>query len=266
MRIAVDHRTSYCFTEPQARVVQLLRMTPQDHESQSVIDWRIDVDCDTRLREHLDGYGNVVTMLYIDGPIDRIDITVHGEVLTEDRNGILADTYEPLPPSLYLRLTPLTTYNDRICEFARAHARGGDRIERLHALNKAIRVHAAFVDCRVDPQRTAADLFRQRRGVARDFAHLFIAAARGIGVPARYVSGHCLSLGAPSRMTAHAWAEAYLDDLGWVGFDPAVGLSPDETYVRVACGIDATHAMPISGSRIGGGAELLDVDVRVGRA
>jgi transglutaminase-like putative cysteine protease len=266
MRIAIDHRTSYCFTEPQARVVQLLRMTPLDHEAQSVIDWRIDVECDARLREQTDGYGNIVTMLYIDGPIERLDITVHGEVLTEDRDGILKDTPEPLPADLFRRTTALTAASPQIAAFAREKALGRGWIERLHTLNKAIRAHAAFVDCRVDPNRTAADVFRQRRGVSRDLAHLFVAAARALDVPARYVSGHCLSVGGPHRRSAHAWAEAHVDGLGWVGFDPAVGHSPDETYVRVACGLDATHAMPISGSRIGGGAELLDVDVQVGTA
>lgn len=264
MRLAIDHRTAYRFTEPQARVVQLLRMTPQDHDAQSVIDWRIDIDRDTRLTEHIDGFGNIVTMLYIDGPIEEIEIAVHGEVLTEDRNGVLKDTLEPMPLPLFNRETPLTAPDPHIAAFAAETAIGRSPVARLHALNKAVRAHASFVDCRIDPARTARDVFRQRRGAARDLAHLFVASARSLGFPARYVSGHCLSIGrASARRSAHAWAEAHVKSLGWVGFDPAVGFSPEESYVRVAVGLDATYAMPVSGSRVGGGTEVLDVDVRV---
>ncbi|RZM06653.1 MAG: transglutaminase family protein, partial [Sphingomonas sp.] len=69
--------------------------------------------------------------------------------------------------------------------------------------------------------------------------------------------------GETDQPAAHAWAEAYLGDIGWVGFDPANGISPDDAYIRVAVGLDYREAAPIAGARVGFGAETLDVAVSV---
>ena len=263
MRLIVDHRTAYRFTQPQARVVQILRMTPSDHDSQTVVDWRIDVSCDARLKAGRDGFGNCTHMLYIDGPVEAVELAVHGEVLTEDSIGIVSGGTEPLPPLLFARPTPLTLPSEALSGFARDAAGGGDdMIERLHRINRAIRDRIGRIEGPPDMARTAADSFAAGEGVSRDIAHVFVAAARTIGTPARFVSGHYLDGRDPLR-TAHSWAEAHVDGLGWVGFDPCAGFSPDESYIRVAVGLDASYATPVSGARIGGGAEKLDVEVRV---
>jgi len=85
-----------------------------------------------------------------------------------------------------------------------------------------------------------------------------------LGIPARYVGGYLLTGDEPRAYDAnHAWAEAYVEDLGWVGFDPANGLCPTERYIRLACGLDASSAAPIRGTRRGGFEEVLDVVVEV---
>lgn len=95
---------------------------------------------------------------------------------------------------------------------------------------------------------------------------MFVAAARLTGVPARYVSGHLFRRdGSHSQAAAHAWAEAWIEDLGWVGFDPVHGVSPDDAYVRIGCGLDYRGAAPVAGARSGGGAEELTVEVEVSR-
>jgi transglutaminase-like putative cysteine protease len=100
--------------------------------------------------------------------------------------------------------------------------------------------------------------------VCQDLAHIFIASARAMGLPARYVSGHLArSDGQIDQEAAHAWCEAYVEDLGWVGFDPANGVCPTEAYVRVAIGLDYLGAAPVRGSRYGGDGERLDVRLRV---
>ena len=102
------------------------------------------------------------------------------------------------------------------------------------------------------------------RGVCQDHAHVFISAARSLGIPARYVSGYLLAgTGGEPSDANHAWAEAWLDDLGWVGFDPANGVCPTDCYVRLASGLDAAFAAPIRGTRRGGGNQELDVIVEV---
>ena len=90
---------------------------------------------------------------------------------------------------------------------------------------------------------------------------MFAAAARSLGVPARYVSGYRTD--GDAHCSPHAWAEAFVEGFGWTGFDATTGLSPDERYVRVAVGLDANGAAPIAGTRIGSGEEKLDVDLHV---
>jgi hypothetical protein len=120
MRLFVSHRTEYRFTEPQARLVQLLRVTPGSHGGQSVVSWRVEVDRDARMKRARDGYGNETTMLYVDGPIEGIAISVDGEVLTEDHAGMIGGTPEPLPPMAFLQTTALTAPDDALQELVAA--------------------------------------------------------------------------------------------------------------------------------------------------
>lgn len=262
MRITIDHRTRYSFSEPQARLVQMLRLTPCDTRDQTVVSWMIGVDCDARMRDATDGFGNAVTMLYAEGRIEAIDITVTGEVLTRDTNGVIHGSIEPLPPMTYLRTTARTAPGDGLTAFAAECTAGtGDTLDRMHRLNAAL--HARFPCAPDAPDRglTAAEAFVRRGATSRDVAQMFIAAARSLDIPARYVSGYRSD--AASHCAPHAWAEAHVDRLGWVGFDPVTGLSPDESYVRVAVGLDALGAASIAGTRIGHGDEELDVALRV---
>ncbi len=266
MRLSIDHHTRYRFSVPQARVVQLLRVTPSDYAAQTVIDWRIDVDCDARLRTGLDGYGNPTTMLYIDGPIEALELTVRGEVLTEDQAGVVRGAHEPLPPLYFTRTTPSTAICDATRDFART-MRGSDWLERIHALNTLVGGTIKIEAGRGPVGRTPGEVLDSGHGTTRDAAHLLVAVARASGCPSRIVSGH--SLHGPNRShrrSAHYWAEIYIDRLGWVALDPSAGCSPDESYVRVAVGLDAYDCTPVSGTRVGGGIEELDVDVRVDNA
>lgn len=263
MRIAIDHRTRYLFSEPQARVVQLLRVTPQDSIDQTVVDWHIGVDCDARLRHGRDGYGNIVTMLYAEGPLDGLAITVQGEVLTAGEAGIVRGASEPLPPALYRRVTARTEASPELLAFA-AEATGGDAplLDRLHALNGLVHRRFEVIAAHRDDGRGAAEAFAGDSASARDLAHILIAAARAAGTPARYVSGYRRD-GDSRQPAPHAWAEAHVDALGWIAFDPAHGICADTNYVRVAVALDATGAAPVAGSRLGQGDERLDVDVQV---
>lgn len=261
MRLTIDHRTRYHFSEPQARVVQLLRMTPLDFIGQTVADWSIDVDCDARLREGRDGYGNITTMLYVDGPIDAVTIMVRGDVLTDDLAGCVKGTIEPLPPFFFTRTTPLTLADDAIGALS---SQGDMSLDRAIALNALVHGTIKTEPGRTPKSRTAAEVLAEGRGSVRDCAHVLLAVARASGFPARLVSGHCLDApNACSHRSAHCWAELFVDGAGWRAFDPSTGRQPGETYVRVAVGLDASDSTPLSGTRRGGGIEALDVDVRV---
>ena len=268
MHLRIRHRTTYRFDEDQRRLIQLARLTPPSFAGQTVTSWDVAIDRDARLRPARDGYGNETVMIYVDGPLDTLTIEVAGEVLTEDRAGIVQGTAEPLPPAVFLRETALTRPDAAIVALATdILARGDTILSRLHALNRELGERLRFDVSGMDVSRTAAAAIAQGHGVCQDFAHVFVTAARVIDIPARYVSGHLFRRdGLDEQPAAHAWAEAYVDGLGWVGFDPANGISPDDAYVRVAVGLDYREAAPIAGSRIGSGGETLDVSVAVTQA
>jgi len=265
MRIQIDHTTIYRYSEPPRRLLQLLRLTPSSFAGQSVLEWRVDVDCDARLREGRDGYGNVTHMLYVEQPTQQLSVSVTGVVLTESHAGIVRGLTGDLPPEVFLRSTQLTAPGPNLRRFASGLERSRrSTIDLLHELNTGLNSRLRYDTQATDPETTAEDAFSAGHGVCQDFAHIFIALARQLRIPARYISGHFHRRdGANVQEAAHAWAEAWIEDLGWVAFDPTHGLSNDENYVRVACGLDYRQASPISGARLGGGDEQLAVEVHV---
>ncbi|MAX00243.1 MAG: transglutaminase [Sphingomonas sp.] len=267
MRIAVNHLTRYRFDEPQDRIVQALRMRPCDTDHQTVIAWRIDVDRDARLKKQEDGFGNEVTMVYVPGPLDSLDLLVTGEVLTDDNaDGIVRGAAEPLPPELFLRGSPRTVPGEGIAGFASDFLGKGASIETLHALNCALGERMELRAARPEDRRTAAEAFAAGAASARELANILVAAARSADLPARFVSGYRAQSDEHPRAMLHAWAEIHIAGLGWVGFDPSHGISPDQCYVRVAVGLDDAGTAPFSGSRSGAGDERLEVEILVGAA
>lgn len=267
MRLSVHYSTTYTYAEPVRRVIQLLRVEPMSFAGQSVLDWRIDVDRDAKLREGRDGYGNITHMLYVDSAVSSLTISIAGRVLTEDKHGIVQGLPHDLPPEIFLRATPLTQPGPAIQQLADASAGKGGTIERLHRLVGRIHQGLRFDTEATEVETQAEQAATEGHGVCQDFAHIFIAAARLAGIPARYVSGHLFRRdGQKDQEAAHAWAEAWIEDLGWVAFDPVNGISTDDAYLRVACGLDYRDAAPIAGARSGGGDERLTVEVRVSAA
>lgn len=263
MHVRIDYQTTYRYARAARFIVQVLRLTPRSDDGQQVLNWRIETDVDARLRQHEDALGNIVHHLYTDRPTDHLTIRVTGEVITTDTLGILRGVKERLSPLVYLRETDLTKQDPAIVAFAEKHAKGPP-IEAMHGLMSAIHNGVAFDAGATTATHTAAEVLKLGRGVCQDHAHLFVAAARAVGQPARYVSGHFVrSDGQYEQEAAHAWAEAFIEDLGWVGFDPANGVSPTDAYVRVATGLDYLGAAPVRGATYGGGGEQLAVKVNV---
>jgi len=266
MRLLIHHQTEYRFTEPQARVVQMLRMTPSSHIGQNIVGWRIDVDCDARLKHSTDGFGNILSMLYLAGPIERIGLRVTGEILTEDRAGVVSGAIETLPSTVYSRATELTTADDQLLDLVRRTGSDGeDALGRAHALNSAVHESIRCRHERSTDVRAVREILADRTGCSMDMAHVLIAAARAIGLPARFVTGYIYrdEPDTGDRQAPHFWTEIDVPGYGWIGFDPVNDMCPDDRYVRVAKGLDFRDAAPISGARIGGGHEVLNVGVDV---
>jgi transglutaminase-like putative cysteine protease len=178
-------------------------------------------------------------------------------------------TVERFPPSLYLRETALTSPDADIAGFAAASrdAVGGDVLKLLHGMLERLHDDMTYDTDPTHSATSAAEAFALKRGVCQDFTHVFIAASRSLGVPARYVGGYFhREDGVREQDAGHAWAEAFVPELGWVAFDPANGICATDAYVRVAVGLDHLGAAPLRGTRYGGAGEVLSVKVRVAQA
>jgi transglutaminase-like putative cysteine protease len=269
MRIRILHETRYHYEVAPNGVIQSLRLTPRNHDGQYVINWRIDVSEDCRLDAHEDAFGNIVHAFTADGPFTELRVYVEGEVETQATDGIVRGAVERFPPSLYLRETSLTRVDAAIAELARKSrsAQPSDPLSVLHNLLDCVHGEIVYDTDPTHVGTTAAEAFALRRGVCQDLTHVFIAAARSIGTPARYIGGYFHRAdGITQQDAGHAWAEAYVSELGWVAFDPANGICATDAHVRVAVGLDYLGAAPVRGTRYGGGGEQLAVAVHVDQA
>lgn len=266
MRIRVVHETLYTYEQPARGLIQVMRLTPRDHDGQHVRHWRIDTSIDGRLTAREDGFGNVVHWFTADEASDALTVRVTGEVDTDDTHGVVRGAVERLPDEFYLRESDFCTASAELQAFAEATARDGDQapLAVLHRVLGAIHGTVAYEPGPASAAVPADKAFAAKAGNCQDLAHLFIAAARHVGIPARYVTGYRSRDDGEAEVEApHGWAEARVPDLGWVAFDPAHDHSPSDGYIRVATGLDYLGAAPIRGSRMGGGTETLDVKLRV---
>jgi transglutaminase-like putative cysteine protease len=269
MRIRISHESIYRYEAPVAGVIQTLRLTPRNHDGQYVVSWRIDISEDCRLDYHEDAFGNITHTFTAEGTFTELGVTVDGEVETQDTNGIVRGAIERFPPSLFLRETALTRPDTAIVAFAREAraATGDDTLALLHRMTERLHREIVFDTDPTHAATTAAEAFALRRGVCQDLSHVFISAARSLDIPARYVGGYFHRAdGVVQQEAGHAWAEAFVPDIGWVGFDPANGISPTDQHVRVAIGLDFLGASPVRGARKGGGSEALSVTIHVAQS
>src|SRR2546423_10982586 len=109
MRIRISHLTTYRYHTPATSVIQVLRLTPRNHDGQYVARWRVDVSADCRLDQHEDAFGNITHAFTAEGPFEELKVMVEGEVETRDTQGVVRGAVERFPPSLYLRETALTS-------------------------------------------------------------------------------------------------------------------------------------------------------------
>jgi len=263
MRIRISHAISYVYAEPARHITQILRLTPRDHDGQHVMSWRIEPTIDGRLRATQDPFGNVVHTFSADGPIADMAIQVEGLIETTDLAGIVRGVTERVPVEVFRRDTLLTMPDAALTAFAEDVTRAAETpLSKMHALMEALH---ETLPCIETGQRTglgAAAAFAAGESIPQDLAHVFMTCARHLDVPARYVSGYVAQSDTlPHANGAHAWAEVHLDDYGWIGFDPANGLCPIDTHVRVAAGLDFADAAPVRGARKGGDGEALAVRV-----
>ncbi len=264
MRLQIDHTTSYGFETPMSYGLQQLRLTPKSRPGQDVLDWTMNITGGRIESEFTDQHANSVALISFDPEATSIKVHCTGAVETQDLSGVIGKQKGCVPLWLFQRSTDLTKAGPNVQRLTNGlRAAHEDDVAMLHALSARIHSEVAYVIGETDAATSADDAIERGKGVCQDHAHIFIAAARSMGFPARYVSGYLMMNDRVRQDASHAWAEAHVDGIGWIGFDISNAISPDARYVRVATGLDYREAAPISGLRFGGGSETMKVDIDV---
>ncbi len=264
MRLRIHHASRYRYTSPLAYGLVQIRQVPKSCAGQQVLAWTLNVQGGRIEAEYEDQHANTVHLVSLLPGTDELVIVSEGEVDIDDRAGMVGAHRGFTPLWLFRRATPLTRAGPHVRRIAKAapDAAAGD-IPRLHAVAQLVRDAVAYEPGWTDARTPAEDAVEAGRGVCQDHAHVFIAATRLLGYPARYAGGYLMMNDRIRQDAGHAWAEVHVDGLGWVGFDVSNAISPDGRYVRVATGLDYQEAAPVAGMRFGAASESLDVAVEV---
>jgi len=250
MLLKIEHHTHYSYSDFVNYTIQQLRLTPNSENGQYVRRW--DIKVKGELHPFIDAYRNISHRLIINEPHKDIDIVAIGEVET-GLDKINHQDYLPL--SIFLRNTKLTEANQKLIKFAQKFkATGDEQIDALEKMMHAILNHVEYIKGVTQVTTTASEAFQLRKGVCQDHAHIFIACCHALNLPARYVSGYMFTEDG-HLMQSHAWAEVWLDKIGWQSFDVSNGCKVNDLYVRLAIGLDYKSASPVVGVRLGGGSE-----------
>lgn len=267
MKLLVRHQTVYRYAASAGRVAMRLKLMPVDTPVQTVLDWQVSVNEDPLTHAfRANAHGEREAIWIRRDRLGHAVIVAEGLVDTRESHGIVGHVASAVPPAYFLRETPLTRPSPAIADMARALGRQDIPLGRLHALSAAVSDAVAYRSGVTTSATSAAEAFALGAGVCQDHAQIFIAAARTLGVPARYVAGYLLAGDGDTLHETHGWAEAFLPDLGWIGFDPSNRVCVTERYLRLASGLDADEAAPIRGSVTVAGDISIDADVRIAQA
>lgn len=284
----VRHRTTYRYQQEVAYARCVLRLTPFASAEQTVLESRIELIPHPARQERQTGpFGEQITRVLIDRPhaklvIDsrsrvdvhslRLPLTALAEPWEAVRQAALQSrTLDPASPALYLYPTRRTPISPAITDYARrSFSPNRSIIDAASELMARLRADFAY-----DPEATsvhtpAIEAFERRRGVCQDFAHIMICGLRGLGLPARYVSGYIRTIPAPGQPrlegadATHAWVSVWCGaDQGWIGFDPTNNTFAETDHIVLAMGRDYLDVAPIDGVLLGPGRQTLTVEVDV---
>jgi len=284
----VRHVTTYSYEAPVAFARCALRLLPRDDRGQRVLSSALDIKPSPVFRdERQDFFGNRVVDVSLETAHRQLRVEARSRVeVGRDeppllrtsppweevkRRGFASSALAPSSPAHFVypsRLVPLT---EPITSYARQSFPAGAPIID-GAADLMHRMRADFV---YDPKATVIstpilEAFERRVGVCQDFAHVMIAALRGLGLPAAYVSGYIRSVPAPGKVrlegadASHAWVSLWCGpEEGWIGFDPTNDMEVRNEHVVVATGRDYDDISPIHGILLGPGEQDIDVGVDV---
>ncbi len=264
MKLEIMHSTRYRYSGPIAETVMEVRLRPMDGNGQRCLDFRLELSHGVKARSYVDGFGNHVHYFNLVRPHSGLSVISRSTV--ETGLGPDDDPGEELVQDFLRFRSPIKDV-EGVRELARRHAISDPSspiaVENaLDELTATIANEFTYDRAVTNVYSSVDDVLQLRAGVCQDFAHLFIAAARAMGVPARYVSGYIHFPGERISTASHAWAEAWVAGRGWIGFDATHPIRTTPHHVRLAVGRDYTDAAPTRGVYVGSATSLMAISVK----
>jgi len=262
MKLKINHKTEYSFEEGPFSGLQQIRKTPYSDASQTVTDWSLHLKGASEELNFTDQFANHVNLISIEPWTKKLVIECEGQVEVKDNGGILGYEHSNMYLWVWTEQTTSTKPGPRIKNLAKGLSLRNS-IDEIHKFMELVNSSLEFQKNTTNAKTSAEEALKTGSGVCQDFTNIFIACCRLCGYPARYVSGFLLLKNKKVQEAMHAWAEVFIDGLGWVGFDTTNNISPDDKYVRVAIGRDYTDSAPIRGLTTGVKDECLSVSIMV---
>lgn len=285
MEFEIIHTTHYRYGNPAAEAYGEARLTPVDSAAQTVLRHTLTIDPETKTSRYLDPYGNTVDFFSL--PYRHQKLVIRNEMIVQTRrpalpaeslaltvgesrqifSSALTDVFDYLQPSGIVEIG-----KDAV-QWARKFLSGQTTlIDGLPCLNNAIHDSFSYEKGETDNSTTLSAIWKHRKGVCQDFAHVALSILRTAGLPARYVCGYIEADLPPSPTTpptralvgslaTHAWIEVLVPGMVWVALDPTNRQWCNERYVTVSFGRDARDATPLRGTFKGSGGQKMDVKV-----
>lgn len=276
----IHHITKFRYSTPISESIMEVRIQPRSEGIQRCLDFRLYTSPKSAIMNYWGEMGNKVH--HFDVPNRHTHLTISAEALVEmyapptlpeqlspeawqELDALTADDeyWDMLKPSHFANPTPLL--EDLAQELSLQ--RRDDPLSMLCELNEAMYHTFDYSKKNTSVDSPIDDALRLRRGVCQDFAHIMTTLVRSLGIPCRYVSGYLYHQGNDRERSTdgatHAWVEALLPQLGWVGFDPTNNMLAGERHIRVAVGRDYADVPPTRGVFRGNAESELAVSVRV---
>jgi len=287
MRYHVRHLTTYDYHASVSLSQHQMRLRPRSKPGQRTENYRVTIEPGARdQHEHVDYHGNPTCFVTIEDGHSRLKVcsefdvevtapvsiaageTPAWEMVRDNCRGeqIGAD----LEANEFIFDSPLLKSGDALADYAvPSFVKGRPILEACLDLTGRIHEDFTFDPGATDVSTPLFQVFKQRRGVCQDFAHLEIACLRSLGIPARYVSGYLNTVPPPGKPkltgsdASHAWVSFYCHGLGWIDLDPTNNLIPNLEHITVAWGRDYSDIVPIRGVTMGGDRHTLKIGVDV---
>lgn len=255
MQLILEHKLTYTFDTSPDFLGLALKLFPSATFSQNIEQWDVTINDQPVTDPTRISYGNRESTWLARKTDPVIEVLAKGQIGTTDNAGVLKNFKDYTPAGVFLRRTPITKTTQIIKDFVQdipsdgllnqMHHLSQTLYKTLHPLkneeSKKIKDNQSEGEESETKDPSASDILEKGAARYEDFAHVFVACARAMNIPARYVNGYARSE-ENDTSDQHAWAEVFIPSIGWVGFDAYHKVCPTDHYVRLCCGLDAKDA------------------------